>query len=149
MTLEQNLARAEGYLQQFKAQPILHRIGGKDVAASDGQTFESLSPVDLSVLATVAQGTAADIDAACLAAKGAFADWAATPGAERRAILHAIADGIVARKEEIAFLECLDTGQSLRFMSKAALRAADNFRFFAEGRDSPALCSTTSFPPAE
>ncbi|MBL6772484.1 MAG: 5-carboxymethyl-2-hydroxymuconate semialdehyde dehydrogenase [Alphaproteobacteria bacterium] len=132
MTLEQNLARAEGYLQQFKAQPILHRIGGKDVAASDGQTFESLSPVDLSVLATVAQGTAADIDAACLAAKGAFADWAATPGAERRAILHAIADGIVARKEEIAFLECLDTGQSLRFMSKAALRAADNFRFFAD-----------------
>ena len=49
MTLEQNLARAEGYLQQFKAKPILHRIGGKDVAASDGQTFESLSPVDLSV----------------------------------------------------------------------------------------------------
>ena len=54
------------------------------------------------------------------------------PGAERRAILHAITDGIVARKEEIAFLECLDTGQSLRFMSKAALRAADNFRFFAD-----------------
>ncbi|MEC7140169.1 MAG: aldehyde dehydrogenase family protein, partial [Pseudomonadota bacterium] len=132
MTLEDNLARAEGYLQQFKAQPILHRIGGKDVAASDGQTFDSLSPVDLSLLASVAQGTAADIDAACLAAKGAFADWAAMPGAERRAILHAIADGIIARKEEIAFLECLDTGQSLRFMSKAALRAADNFRFFAD-----------------
>jgi len=132
MTLEDNLARAEGYLQQFKAHPILHRIGGKDVAASDGQTFESLSPVDLSVLASVAQGTAEDIDAACQAAKGAFADWAATSGAERRAILHAIADGIVARKEEIAFLECLDTGQSLRFMSKAALRAADNFRFFAD-----------------
>ena len=132
MTLEDNLARAEGYLQQFKAQPIPHRIGGKDVAASDGQTFDSLSPVDLSVLASVAQGTAADIDAACLAAKGAFTDWAAMPGAERRAILHAIADGIIARKEEIAFLECLDTGQSLRFMSKAALRAADNFRFFAD-----------------
>ncbi|MGB1156644.1 MAG: 5-carboxymethyl-2-hydroxymuconate semialdehyde dehydrogenase, partial [Alphaproteobacteria bacterium] len=60
------------------------------------------------------------------------ADWAATSGAERKRILHAIADGIVARKEEIAFLEALDTGQSLRFMSKAALRAADNFRFFAD-----------------
>ena len=71
MTLEDNLALvAEGYLQQFKAQPILHRIGGKDVAASDGQTFESLSPVDLSVLASIAQGTAADIDAACLAPRG-------------------------------------------------------------------------------
>ncbi len=132
MTLEDNLARAQGYLQQFKDQTILHRIGGQDVAASDGQTFESLSPVDLSVLASVAQGTAEDIDAACHSAKGAFPAWAATAGNERRAILHAIADGIVARKEEIAFLECLDTGQSLRFMSKAALRAADNFRFFAD-----------------
>lgn len=132
MTLEDNLARAQGYLQQFKDQTILHRIGGQDVAASDGQTFESLSPVDLSVLASVAQGTAEDIDAACHSAKGAFPAWAATAGNERRTILHAIADGIVARKEEIAFLECLDTGQSLRFMSKAALRAADNFRFFAD-----------------
>ena len=132
MTLEENLARVGGYLKQFQAGPIHHRIGGQDVLASDGRTFDSLSPVDMSPLATVAQGTEADVDAACQAAKAAFADWAATSGAERKRVLHAIADGIVARKEEIAFLEALDTGQSLRFMSKAALRAADNFRFFAD-----------------
>ena len=132
MTLEENLARVGGYLKQFQAGPIHHRIGGQDVLASDGGTFDSLSPVDMSPLAKVAQGTEADVDAACQAAKAAFADWAATSGAERKRVLHAIADGIVARKEEIAFLEALDTGQSLRFMSKAALRAADNFRFFAD-----------------
>ena len=132
MTLEANLEAAKGYLKQFEASPILHRIAGQDVAASDGGTFESHSPVDLAKLATVAKGTVEDIDKACRAAKDAFADWAALSGAERKKILHAIADGIVARKEEIAFLEALDTGQSLRFMSKAALRAADNFRFFAD-----------------
>ncbi|MGB1159939.1 MAG: 5-carboxymethyl-2-hydroxymuconate semialdehyde dehydrogenase [Alphaproteobacteria bacterium] len=132
MTLEENLAKAQEYLKQFQGGPIHHRIGGQDVLASDGQTFDSLSPVDMSKLASAAQGTAEDVDAACLAAKAAFSDWAATSGAERKRILHAIADGIVARKEEIAFLEALDTGQSLRFMSKAALRAADNFRFFAD-----------------
>jgi len=132
MTLEENLAKADAYLKQFQSGPIHHRIGGQDVLSSDGKTFDSFSPVDMSPLATVAQGTAEDVDAACTSAKAAFADWAATPGTERRRILHAIADGIVARKEEIAFLEALDTGQSLRFMSKAALRAADNFRFFAD-----------------
>ncbi|HWC56909.1 MAG TPA: 5-carboxymethyl-2-hydroxymuconate semialdehyde dehydrogenase, partial [Sphingomicrobium sp.] len=53
-------------------------------------------------------------------------------GKERRKLLHAIADTIVARAEEIALVESLDTGQPLRFMSKAALRGAENFRFFAD-----------------
>ncbi|WP_163364882.1 aldehyde dehydrogenase family protein, partial [Escherichia coli] len=39
---------------------------------------------------------------------------------------------IVARAEEIAFVECMDTGQSLKFMAKAALRGAENFRFYAD-----------------
>jgi 5-carboxymethyl-2-hydroxymuconic-semialdehyde dehydrogenase len=43
-----------------------------------------------------------------------------------------VADGIVARAEEIAFIEAMDTGQTIRFMSKAALRGAENFRFFAD-----------------
>ena len=70
-------------------------------------------------------------DAAARAAKQAFADWRDMGGAERKRILHAIADAIVARSDEIAALECMDTGQAWRFMSKAALRGAENFRFFA------------------
>src|SRR6266704_755372 len=31
-----------------------------------------------------------------------------------------------------AVLECIDTGQAHRFMAKAAIRAAENFRFFAD-----------------
>ena len=62
----------------------------------------------------------------------AFAGWRATPGTERRRVLHAVADAIEARAEEIALVECMDTGQAWRFMSKAALRGAENFRFFAD-----------------
>ena len=54
------------------------------------------------------------------------------PGTERKQILHRVADLIEARDEEIALIESVDTGQPIRFMKKAALRAAENFRFFAD-----------------
>lgn len=141
--LEENIAKAEAYLARFREQGVLNRIAGEDLPAADGATFETISPVDLKPLATVARGTAADIDRAAKAARAAFAEWAAMPAEARKKLLHRIADAIVARAEEIAFVECMDTGQSLRFMAKAALRGAENFRFFAdrapEARDGKTL----------
>jgi 5-carboxymethyl-2-hydroxymuconic-semialdehyde dehydrogenase len=141
--LETNLARAETYLARFRRDGVLNQIAGEAVPAANGATFETLSPVDLSPLARVARGAAADIDRAAKAAKAAFPAWAALDGDARKAILHRIADAIVARAEEIAFVECMDTGQALKFMSKAALRGAENFRFFADrapaARDGQAL----------
>jgi 5-carboxymethyl-2-hydroxymuconic-semialdehyde dehydrogenase len=130
--LDDNIARATGFLQRFAKGGVLNHIGGQAVPAASGKTFEIISPVDLKPLAQVARGDAADIDAAAKAAQTAFAAWAAMPGADRRRILHRIADGIEARADEIAMVECMDTGQALRFMSKAALRGAENFRFFAD-----------------
>ncbi len=129
--LDENIAKAKAYLQKFE-NGVLNRIGGEDVAAADGATFETISPVDLKPLAQVARGKAADIDRAAKAAKAAFPAWAAMDGTARKKLLHKIADAIVARAEEIAFVECMDTGQSLKFMAKAALRGAENFRFFAD-----------------
>ncbi len=132
VTLEGNLAAAERYLARFRVAGVLNHINGAAVPAADGQTFDIISPVDLKPLAKVARGNAADIDAAAKAAKAAFPAWAALAGAERRRVLHRIADGIVARAEEIALTECMDTGQAYRFMAKAALRGAENFRFYAD-----------------
>ncbi len=141
--LEENIAKADAYLARFREQGVMNRIAGEDLPAADGVTFETISPVDLKPLATIARGTAADIDRAAKAARAAFAEWAAMPGEARKKLLHRIADAIVARAEEIAFVECMDTGQSLRFMAKAALRGAENFRFFAdrapEARDGKSL----------
>ena len=91
-----------------------------------------MTPVDNSVLTQVVQGTVEDMDAACEAAHDAFASWRDTPGHERKAILHRVADRIDARAEEIALIESIDCGQPIRFMKKAAMRGAANFRFFAD-----------------
>ncbi|MCX8508782.1 MAG: aldehyde dehydrogenase family protein, partial [Rhodobacteraceae bacterium] len=141
--LEDNIARAKLYLDRFAREGVMNQIAGQAVPAVSGQRFEILSPVDLKPLAQVARSGAEDVDRAAKAAKAAFGDWAALPGEARRAVLHKIADAIVARAEEIAFVEAMDTGQALKFMSKAALRGAENFRFFAdrapEARDGKSL----------
>ena len=129
---ETNLSRAEGYLARFREHGVLNHINGEAVPAADGTTFISISPVDLQTIANVAHGKAADIDRAAKAAKAAFPAWSAMDGTARKKLLHKIADAIVARADEIAMVECMDTGQSLKFMAKAALRGAENFRYFAD-----------------
>lgn len=130
--LKSNLKKAEGYLSRFKSDGVMNHIDGEAVGALDRETFQSISPIDLKPLANVAHGKAADIDRAAQAAKSSFPEWAAMDGNKRKKLLHNIADAIVARAEEIAFVECVDTGQSLKFMAKAALRGAENFRFYAD-----------------
>ena len=142
-----NLDKLAGFLEKYRKSGITNLIGGEARPAASGQTFETTSPVDESVICSVARGGSEDIDAAAQAAKAAFPAWRDLPATERKAILHRIADGIVERAEEIALCECWDTGQALRFMSKAALRGAENFRFFADrapsARDGQMLPSPT------
>ena len=130
MTLQTHLQKLDRHLERFRDKGVLNLIGGEDVSGSE--TFQTHSPVDETLIANVARGMAADIDLAAQAAKAAFPAWAAMSGDKRKALLHRIADGIEARAEEIALCECWDTGQAWRFMSKAALRGAENFRFFAD-----------------
>jgi len=127
-----NRDRAAPLLKQLKADGIGHMIDGKIEAANSGDVFETTSPIDGAVLASVARGTAADIDRAAQAASRAFKAWRDMAGAARKKLLHRVADAIEARADDIAVLECIDTGQAHRFMAKAAVRAAENFRFFAD-----------------
>ena len=145
--LDRNLATLAPHLASIGETGILNHIAGQAQPAASGAWFDTTSPVDDSQIARVARSDAADVDAAAQAAKAAFPAWRDMGAADRKAILHAIADGIEARAEEIALCECWDTGQALRFMSKAALRGAANFRFFADrapsARDGQALPSPT------
>ena len=144
--LEQNIEKLNGHLARFQRSGILHRIAGTDHAGGGG-VFETLSPVDKSTICQVARGDAGDIDKAAKAAKAAFPAWRDMPAKQRKAILIKIAEGIEARAEEIALCECWDTGQAWRFMSKAAIRGAENFRYFADqveaARDGQHLRSAT------
>jgi 5-carboxymethyl-2-hydroxymuconic-semialdehyde dehydrogenase len=129
--LDDNILKLNGYLARFRDTGLLNRIAGQDVVGAGG-VFQNTSPVDKSAICDVAHGTAADIDLAAKAASAAFAGWRDLPATERRKILIKVAEGIEARAEEIALCECWDTGQTLKFMSKAALRGAENFRYFAD-----------------
>ncbi len=127
---EKNLKTVEAHLARFRTQLVGHFIDGAWLKGAE--SFANHSPADGQHLCDVASGTAADIDAAAQAAEHAFPTWRDIGGKERRKILNNVADAIVERAEEIALIESIDTGQPLKFMSKAALRGAENFRFFAD-----------------
>ncbi|MFI8992712.1 aldehyde dehydrogenase [Streptomyces sp. NPDC053542] len=108
-----------------------HWIGGARVASA--ATFTDVSPVDGAALGEIARGTATEAEAAVAAAKAAFPGWAATPRAERARLLHAIADGVEKRIEELAIVETTDNGALLRSHRRGVMpRVAHNLRFFAD-----------------
>jgi 5-carboxymethyl-2-hydroxymuconic-semialdehyde dehydrogenase len=142
------IQRRESALSALKRlpDPLGHFVGGKPVAGT-GPLFPVFEPANGEMLGQVHDASEAELNEAVSAAKVAFAAWSSTSGEARRKILHKIADLIEARAEEIAALECLDTGQCWRFMSKAALRGAENFRFFAER--APGAADGQALPTAE
>jgi acyl-CoA reductase-like NAD-dependent aldehyde dehydrogenase len=108
-----------------------HWIGGKYVEPS--ATFTDISPIDERPLAEIGRGGLADVDEAVQAGAAAFAQWSATPAPERAAVLHAIADGIEARVEDLSQVETADNGSLLRSHRRSVMpRVAHNFRFFAD-----------------
>src|SRR5579872_3725582 len=131
-TFQANRDRAAPLLKQLHTDGIGHMLDGQIVPSVSGETFETRSPTDGSILASVARGNAEDIDRAATAAALAFKTWRGMSASMRRKLLHRVADAIEDRADDIAVLECVDTGQAHRFMAKAAIRAAENFRFFAD-----------------
>ncbi|MFG1372303.1 5-carboxymethyl-2-hydroxymuconate semialdehyde dehydrogenase [Xanthobacter oligotrophicus] len=110
---------------------VQHLIGGRDVASA--ATFETINPATGQVLAEVASGGQAEVDAAVAAAKAAFPGWAATPVKERARLLRRLGDLIAAHVPEISELETRDCGQVIGQTRKALIpRAADNFYYFSE-----------------
>ncbi len=146
-TLETNIGKARQYLARWRGAPLGHFIAGKPVGGSGRDVFENICPVDGSVLNQVRSADERDVDAAATAAQRAFPAWRDKTGDERRALLHRVADLIESRREEIALVESMDTGQPLRFMSGAAARAAENFRFFADR--APGAGNGLALPAAE
>jgi 5-carboxymethyl-2-hydroxymuconic-semialdehyde dehydrogenase len=144
---EQNRRDSGQRLERFRHEPLGHFIGGETVAGASGDSFENLSPVDGESLGRVSAGSVEDVARASAAAESAFADWRRTSGKARRKILHAIAEAIATRAREIALVESADTGQPIRFMSKAAARGAENFRFFADR--APGAADGLSLPADE
>src|SRR5258708_8372129 len=117
-----NRDRAAPLLKQLRADGIGHFIGGKVVPSISGETFETKSPVDGAVLASVARGNAEDIDRAATAAALAFKAWRDMPATMRKKLLHRVADAIEDRAADIPLLQSIATPQPPPFISNAATR---------------------------
>ena len=96
-----------------------HWIDGRAVP-SDGPVIEVVNPATGAVIATVPDGTAADVDRAVSAATAAFPTWAAAAPAQRAAVLRGVAAGLKARGEEIAATMTAEMGAAISFTRAVA-----------------------------
>ncbi|MEE2811238.1 MAG: aldehyde dehydrogenase family protein [Pseudomonadota bacterium] len=103
-----------------------------------GTPRETTSPIDGSVLTTLATATAADVDRAVASARRAFEDgrWSGLAPAARKKVLHRIADKIEAEAVALTVLGVRDNGTEFNMALKAeAGSAAGTFRYYAEALD--------------
>lgn len=91
-----------------------HFIDGGWKASVSGDSFDVRAPATGEILARVAQGGAADIDAAIAAARAAQPGWLAAGGAQRARHLYALARMVQRHSRLFAVLEALDNGKPIR-----------------------------------
>ena len=118
----------------FLEKPRKMLIDGKWVNAASGKTFPTYNPATGEVLAQVAEGDRADIDAAVKAARKAFdsGPWSRLTASERGKLVWKLADLLEQHLEEFATLETLDNGKPLTVARAADVPlAVDMFRYMA------------------
>lgn len=113
-------------------------IGGERVDAASGETFDSVSPRDGRVIASVASCGAEDVDRAVRSAREAFnrGVWSKMAPARRKKRLLKLAELMRGRLEELALLETLDVGKPISdSLGVDVLAAANCFQWYAEAID--------------
>ena len=85
------------------------------VAVAGAETFDNVGPRDGKVLGAVTLGGTREIDAAVAAARRSFEAgvWRNQPPRAKKAVMHRLADLMEVHAEELALLECVDTGRPI------------------------------------
>ncbi len=91
-----------------------HFINGGWQPPAAGQYFETTDPSTGDSLASIAQGSAADVDAAVKAARGALPLWQSLTPHARARYLYALARQIQKHSRRLAVLETMDNGKPIR-----------------------------------
>jgi gamma-glutamyl-gamma-aminobutyraldehyde dehydrogenase len=110
-------------------------IDGQWVNAASGQTLPAVSPIDGQTLCQIAAAGSEDVDHAVQVARRSFEQgvWSRMAPAERKKILHRIADRIEAHHAELAVLGVRDNGTEIAMAWRAEPgSAAATFRYYAE-----------------
>jgi aldehyde dehydrogenase (NAD+) len=109
-------------------------IGGQWVPARSGKTFETIDPATEEVIAQVAEGEAADVDAAVKAARTALENgpWSQMDARDRGNLMHKLCDLIEDEADYLTALETWDNGKPIRDARAADLPlAVDCLRYYA------------------
>ncbi|GAA3239548.1 aldehyde dehydrogenase DhaS [Pseudonocardia petroleophila] len=107
-------------------------VAGKPAPAADGRLIETCDPATGEVIASIAAGSATDVDRAVAAATRAMGPWGDLSAAARARVLYDIASLIEAHAEELATLETLDNGKPLtESMFLDVGIAAEVWRYYA------------------
>src|SRR6202789_1135603 len=93
---------------------FVHFIGGEWRDPVDGAYFDSTDPSTGEKIASVAQGSIADIDAAVQAARNALPKWQALTPHARSRYLYALARAVQRHSRRLAVLETIDNGKPIR-----------------------------------
>ena len=111
-----NYSPAPEITTDIKIRPRYHLfIGGKFVKPTSGKYFPSINPANEEKLSEIARGNAADVDKAVKAARRAYDTvWGKMPGRERGKYLFRIARLIQEKIRDLAVLESLDGGKTIR-----------------------------------
>jgi aminomuconate-semialdehyde/2-hydroxymuconate-6-semialdehyde dehydrogenase len=113
---------------------FLHFIDNQFVPSRSGRQFDKRSPIDGSLLGTVAEGGAEEVGAAMGAASGALqGPWGRMTISQRTDMLYAIAKEIDRRFDDFLDAEVQDTGKPRSIAAHVDIpRGAANFRVFAD-----------------
>jgi aldehyde dehydrogenase (NAD+) len=116
--------------------PPEHYVGNRYAPPASGLAIDVVDPSDGTTFASIARGTAPDIDSAVRAAQHAFeGDWKRTSPADRGRALARIAATIGAHAEELAMLEARDCGKPLKQARADVVACARYFEFYAGAPD--------------
>ncbi|CAN5603139.1 NAD-dependent succinate-semialdehyde dehydrogenase [soil metagenome] len=107
-------------------------IGGEWRAGSGGGESDVEDPSTGEVIASVADATPEDGDAALAAAADVQGEWAATPPRDRGEILRAAWEMITERADDLALLMTLENGKALKDAKAEISYGAEFFRWFSE-----------------
>lgn len=111
-------------------------INGEWVSSHSTDVTEVRNPATGELVGRTPCGVAEDVDDAVAAARAAFEPWAATPVAERIALLDKVRDGLRARNDEIADLISDEMGSPRAFARAAHVSmGVKNFDFAARAME--------------
>jgi aldehyde dehydrogenase (NAD+) len=113
-------------------------IDGKWQESRGGKRFATINPVTEQVIADIAEGNEADVDAAVKAARAAFetGPWHRMDARDRGRLINKLADLMEQNLDELAALETLDNGKPFSDAKAADLPLAiDCLRYYAGWAD--------------